>query len=358
MASLDRYVFFNFFKIFTVVSFTVITLTVIYSTVEFLFGFKVKDKEIFIDYVLILIPLSFYILSPVILSISLLILFRRIFSKKIDLTCMSFGISPLRFSLTLLIFSFLLSLMFLLLNENFFPKLLKQVWFIEKTYKKKQAVDGSIVKNIWFIKEIKDGKYFTYIGNLDIRTGSFTDIFLLKVSRDNRILEIIEGFWGVWEGNELEIVSGRAFSVERKEISESLNNFKLKVDINVKEVRLFAEKLSHMKISELYLLYSKGSRVGIDTKRYISEILYRINMSFFPFILSFITLYILFRFRNVKAGFSGMFIGLLTVWTFVSMPKLMGEKAGINPFYSLIFTFLILALLLKGIHNLGKGFRV
>jgi len=98
----DRYISVNYFKIFSAVSATAVGLTVIYSLTDFLLGFRVVSLKVGLSYVLNLIPLGFYILSSLMVNISLLILFRRIFSRKLDLTAQSFGISPLRFSLFLI----------------------------------------------------------------------------------------------------------------------------------------------------------------------------------------------------------------------------------------------------------------
>jgi len=127
MNILDRYLSINYLKIFLSVTLSSIALILLYSLTDFLFGFKEKSLEIVVRYAAYLIPVGFYVLSSIVVNISLLILFRRIISRKVDLTVQSFGISPLRFVSVLVVGIFLLSVLFLFLNESFLPGMFKKL---------------------------------------------------------------------------------------------------------------------------------------------------------------------------------------------------------------------------------------
>ncbi|MDQ7081586.1 MAG: hypothetical protein Q9N34_00200 [Aquificota bacterium] len=99
----DRYMITQFLKILTAVAFVSSVLILVYSLAEFLMGFRVRDFEVGVRYSLYVLPLGLYILFPLVAGVSVIILFRRVFSRNIDLTAQSFGISPLRFTAPVLI---------------------------------------------------------------------------------------------------------------------------------------------------------------------------------------------------------------------------------------------------------------
>jgi len=353
----DRYISANYLKIFSAVTFVAIGLTVLYSLTDFLLGFRIVNLEVGLSYVLNLIPLGFYLLSSITVNISLLILFRRIFSRKLDLTVQSFGVSPLRFSLYLIAGVFALSSLFLILNESVLPSLFKKVWYIEKTYKKKQEI-GRIVERLWFVKETERGRYYVFVESLDVKSGRFTGLFMLVTSPRGEVTEVVEGTSGRWKGNVIYVDRGSAYNFREGYFVERLINFSLGTEVGLAEIGLFAEKMEHVRISSLLTLYIKGSRLGLDTDRYLSEVLYRVGMSFLPFIVFLPLLTNLFRYRRLGAGMISFLVHLIVGWFVVISPKLLADKAGISPQYAFIGYALLIVYLLKGAHNLAKGFRI
>ncbi|RLJ70281.1 lipopolysaccharide export LptBFGC system permease protein LptF [Hydrogenivirga caldilitoris] len=357
MKIFDRYLLLNFLKILAVVSLVSVGLIVMYSLTDFFLGFKVTDFKAGAEYVIYLIPVGFYILSSLLVNISLMILFRRLFSKGIDLTVQSFGISPLRFSAFLVVFVSSLSFLFITLNESVLPGLFKKLWYIEKTYKKNQEI-GRIVSRLWFVKETELNKYYTYIGSLDVTNGKFTGLFMMTVSKEGSVQEVVEGNVGTWKGNRIYVGSGSSYNFREGYFVRELKDFSLKTEIDVSDVRLFAEEIEHVSSSALLGLYLKGSRLGFDTKRYLSEVIYRAGLSLLPTLVLIPLLRDLFRFRSLKAGMLSFFINLVIGWVVVVSPKLLSEKANLDPQYALLAYILLLIYLLKGVNDLRKGFRV
>ncbi len=357
MKIFDRYISLNYLRIFVTVSAVGLALTVIYSLTDFLLGFKVVDPGVGLSYVISLIPLGFYILSSLLVNISLLILFRRIFSRKLDLTVQSFGVSPLRFSLFLIGGVLSLSALFLLLNESFLPGLFKRVWYIEKTYKKKQEI-GRIVDRLWFVKETERGRYYVFVESLDVTNGRFTGLFMLVTSPAGEVLEVVEGTLGRWDGNVIYVDRGSAYNFREGYFVEQLRNFSLGTEVGLEEIGIFAEKMEHVRISSLLTLYIKGSQLGLDTDRYLSEVLYRAGMSFLPFAVFLPLLASLFRYRRLGAGMVSFLVHLIAGWLVAISPKLLADKAGLPPQYALIGYALLTLYLLKGTHDLAKGFRI
>ncbi len=357
MNILDRYLSVNYLKVFLSVALASMSLILLYSLTDFLFGFKEKSLEVVVKYVAYLIPVGFYVLSSIVVNISLLILFRRLLSKKIDLTVQSFGISPLRFLAVLITGILSLSFLFLLLNESFLPSMFKKLWYVEKTFKKKQEI-GRLVERFWFVKETSRGKYFVYIGSLDVSKGRFADLFMLKTSSEGKVLEVVEGRSGSWKGNVIKVDKGSAYNFKEGYFVRELSNFSLGVEIGVDEIGLFAEKIEHVKASSLLNLYLKGTKLGLDTDRYLSEILYRGGMSMLPFLVALPLMRQLMKYRSMRVGSVSFVVYLLIGWLLVISPKLLAEKANLTPTYSLLAYGVYLLYLLKGVHDLRKGFRV
>jgi len=353
----DRYLLLNFLKVFAVVSFVSVGLIVLYSLTDFFLGFKETNLRVGVQYVLYLIPLGFYILSSVLVNIALIVLFRRFFSKGVDFTVQSFGVSPLRFSAVFLGFTLFLSSLFLFLNESFLPGLFKKVWYIEKTYKKKQEV-GRLVERLWFVKETGFGRYYVYIGSLDVSNGRFAGLFMLRVSSEGRVKEVIEGRSGRWSGNVIYVEKGSAYDFGRGYFVRELKEFSLSTEIGISEIGLFAEKIQHVKSSSLINLYLKGSKLGLDTDRYISEVLYRGGMSLLPLLVFLPLLRDLFRYRNLRAGMLSFLVHLIIGWMVAVSPKLLADRANLSPGYAFVAYSLLLPYLLKRVNDLRKGFRL
>ncbi len=155
----DRFILINFLWIFLSVSAVGIILVSLYVLADFLVGFKTKTLGIGISYFLNLLPLGFYYISPLIFSVAIFLFLKRIIDRKIDLIVQSFTVSPLRLSAPVLLFSLFISLLFLLGNQFIFPKNARNLWFIEKRFKKKQNVEG-IVRNFWFLRKEKESNFY------------------------------------------------------------------------------------------------------------------------------------------------------------------------------------------------------
>ncbi len=357
MNILDRYISISYLKILLSVSLASMTLIILYSLADFLFAFREKSLEVAVRYTTYLIPVGFYILSSIVVNISLLILFRRILYKKTDLTVQSFGISPLRFLSFPIGGILLLSVLLLLLNESFLPRMFREIWYMEKVFKRKQEV-GRLVERFWFVKETKRGKYFVYIGSLDVSTGRFTSLFMVKTSPEGKVLEVVEGRSGSWRENVIRVDRGSAYNFEEGYFVRNLSNFSLGVEIGVREIGLFAEKIEHVRASSLLNLYLKGSRLGFDTDRYLSELIHRGGMSLLPFLIALPMMRQVLRRRSLKVGSVSFLVHLIIGWLLAISPKLLADRANLPPAYSLFGYGVYFLYLLKGVYDLRKGFRV
>ncbi len=352
----DRYLLINFLKVLLTVTAVFIALVILYSLTELVLSFRIKDMDIGLRYSTYLIPLGVYIMFPLISGVSVIVVLRRIFAKKIDLTSQSFGVSPLRFSLPILMPILLGSVLFLVLNESFIPGLFKKVWYLERLYKKKQEV-GTFIEDLWFVKTVDGKRFFVYVDNLDVGSGRFADLFLIMTTAEGDIIGVVEGRRGMWSGSQLKIEEGRVYSFS-EEIKGGLERFTLDTGIRLEEIGLFAEKIEHVETSSLITLYVKGARIGFDTDVYLAEVLFRGGMSLLTPIVVIPLLRHLLRRRDVRTGFLVLLLNLSAGWLVVISPKVFSAKLNLPPYYYLPLFGLVLIYVLKGVYDLGKGFRV
>ena len=351
----DRFILKSFLWVFLSVSFAGVFIVSLYALADFLVGFKVKEISVATQYFLYLLPLGFYYISPLLISVSLFIFLKRVIDRKTDLIVQSFGISPLRFSLPVLIFSLLLSLLFLAGNQFLFPETAERLWFIEKTYKKKQKVEG-IVRNFWFLKKSKERKKYYFVEYLDLSTKRFANFFFLNAEKFEPV-EYIKAKRGSWLGTKLFIESGFRYNF-RQGKARFLNYVSFDVGLDVKDLELFAERIDFLSIYELYRLTKKGKQLGYNPDVYLSEMLFRLNFSSLPFILSLFISYLLLKTRSVKKSLLTFLIFLPVIWIALLYPKVGTQKANQPLLLTAIPSLIIYLFVLKGIYNLRKGFRV
>ncbi|WP_461829926.1 LptF/LptG family permease [Aquifex sp.] len=351
----DRFILKSFLWVFLSVSFAGVFIVSLYALADFLVGFKVKNLEIALQYFLYLLPLGFYYVSPLLISVALFLFLKRVIDKKTDLIIQSFGVSPLRFSLPLLLLSLLLSLIFLSGNQFLFPDAAKKLWFIEKTYKKKQKIEG-IVRNFWFLKKEEAGNKYYFVEYLDLSTKRFANFFFLD-TEEFEPTEYIKAKSGSWIGTKLFIEKGFKYNFREGKLYK-LNYVGFDVGLSIRDLELFAEKIDFLSLYELYRLAQRGKLLGYNPDVYLGEILFRFNFSFLPFILSVLIIYLLLKTRSVKRALLVFLVFLPVIWVALLYPKVGTQKAN-QPILLTAFPPLIIYLLvLKGIHNLRKGFRV
>ncbi|MDQ7081588.1 MAG: hypothetical protein Q9N34_00210 [Aquificota bacterium] len=144
----------------------------------------------------------------------------------------------------------------------------------------------------------------------------------------------------------------------RKVLPQGPRRFSLDTGIDLKEVGLFAEKIEHLRTSSLITLYSKGGMIGLDTDRYLAEMIFRGGMSFLSLLVVLPLVRHLMKRRDIRTGFIMLLVYLSVGWTAVIFPKIASTKVEIDPPYYTPVPLLLVLYLLKGVYDLRKGFRV
>ncbi len=353
----NRYTFGNILKLFLLISLVVILIALIYAFVDFLLAFKEREPSIAVKYSFFVALAGFYILSPITLSLSILLFLRRLIQKRHDIVFQALGFSPLRIVSIPLILALLLSGFNLLMSNDLYPWLIKNIWLIEKNYKKKQET-GTLVRDFWFIKEDKKSKLYVYIGSLDINSGNFSDLFLLKANEEAQILKVLKCDLGIWQGNRIEVIFGTEYDFSTGSFKENLSGDVLEVEVRLEDIHLFAESVEHVPMLSLIHLYSLGNKIGFDVNPYIGEILYRVGISIFPLFLAVPVSYSTLKYRSFKVGLIRFFLHTTLVWFMVSLLDILPSKAGISPLPVLALYLLYALYILRSLYYLGKGFRV
>ncbi len=344
-------------RLFFLINLVVLSISGMYALLDFFLAFKVKEPSLAIKYTFFIVLTSFYVLSPISLALSVLLFLRRIVLRGLDVVAQSIGLSPLRVALMPVVLSLLLSFSNLVLSNDFFPWLMKNVWLIEKNYKKKQET-GTLITDFWFVKRDKDSKVYVYVGSLDIRSGTFADLFLIKSGVGTEIQKVISCDMGVWRGNLVEAFYGTEYDFVKGRFRENISGDTIEVGINLKDISLFAERVEHVSFLALVHLYTVGSKVGFDVSPYLGEILYRIGMSLFPLFLVVPVSYSMLRYRSLKVSSLYFLVNASLVWFIVSLLDILPSKAGVSPLPVLFLYGIYLVYILKGIYNLNKGFRL
>ncbi len=351
---LGKYTLLFYVRIFIVVSLILLGIVSSYAFAEFFLVFKEKSIKVALLYFFNLLPLAFFYLLPTTSIVSLMIVFRRIFVKKIDLITQSFGISPLKFSSSILFFILLICLINFLLSFDFYAKRDKNLYNIEKEFKKKQDVENLIVRNVWFLKDIDGERFYVNFQLVNMKDGKVAGIFILR-SEKGSIKDVVYADKGLWKGDRVFLPYAKAEDFKKGEESIKNLSFEL-VDISI--AKPIGEKVQHISSSQLLLLYSLGDKMGLNYNLYMAEFLRRFLLSFSSLPILVITLSATVKKRSILFGFFHFLFATTLYWVGLSSVKALAEDTSFNPLYGLLVFLPLLYFSLKGVYDLVKGFRV
>ena len=351
---LGKYVLSFYAKLFLVVNAVLLSIVSSYAMMELLFLFKEKSINVAWSYLVNLIPIAFFYLLPLSSVITMMILLNYIFSKKIDLIVQSFGISPLKFFSSVVIFLIVVSFINLFLSFGVYAERNKNLYKIEKEFKKRQEVEDLILKDAWFSKEDNGKKAYINFKFVNIKDGSVVGVFYVKIE-DNKILELIQANKGFWVGDTVFLSSAHLWDF--KEGNRSVQELTIKL-FDIKNAKPIGEKIEYLHLHQLLTLYSLGKSVGLNYNLYMSEVIRRFISSLSPIPISITVLSYALKRRSVFVGFLSFLPAFSLYWISFILVKKLSESMPVSPFYGLLPFVLLVILSLKGIYYLSKGFRV
>lgn len=352
---LARYMLFNYIKFFFIILLVLFGLLYFYLIGEVFAIFKQKSLKIFLSYSFNLLPLVFFYISAFVSGLALLLFFRRLTQKKIDLLAQSFGISPLNFSFSIIIFSFFLSFVNLLGSYEFYAKNQKRLYIIEKEYKKAKELEKGIIRNLWLLEEKGNGeKSFYNFELIDLPTGKVYGFYYLKV-KEGSIRELIVAKSGLWKGEDIELKEAKIKDLFTGE--ELVKDMTIHY-VDLSQIKPLAEKPEHLSMKSLFILSLIGEKIGINQRYYVYEALMRVLTSLLPTFITIGVSWVFLIWRRFSLSLLSLTVLFSYHWLSLNIIKSFVENTNINlAFLSLIYAPLPI-LSLKGLYDLGKGFRV
>lgn len=351
---LGKYTLLLYIKLFIVVNAILLGIVSSYALAQLLFLFKEKSANIAISYLLNLLPISFFYLLPFSSVIAMMILLKHIFSKKLDLIVQSFGVSPLRFFLNIILFLVFVSFFNLIMSFDVYPESNKNLYSIEKEFKKRQEIEDLIVRNAWFFKEEGGERIYINFQFVDIKDGNIAGVFLVRSNKSN-ILEVIQSDSGSWKGDIILLPIAKVWNIKEGNFVAKGISIKL---FDIKNAQPIGEKVEHISLHQLVLLYSLGKRVGLNYHLYLSEVIRRFLSSLSPIAIGITVMSYAIKRRSILAGFLSFVPAFFFYWFSFVLTRFFSESVSFNPLYGLFAYIPLVALSLKGLYYLGKGFRV
>ncbi len=351
---LKRYILFSYLKVFLIVLIALLGILYSYVIGEVLIVFKEKDLKVLLSYTINMLPNVFFYISAFVCGIALLISFRRLLQRKIDLLSQSFGISPLTFSHYLILFSLLLSFLNLAGSYSLYPKSWKNLHRIEREYKKAKEVEKGIVRNLWLIEEKNGQKKFYQFALVETSTGNIHGFYGLTVEGDS-IKELITADIGTWKGAVVKLKGARVKNlITGEEVVDDIN-----IEyIDISRIEPLAEKMEHLTMDNLILLGMLGAKIGVNQKLYYYEVLRRVLSSFLSFFLLTILCWVYLRWRRFKVATLSLIIFFFFHWFLLNLMRILIENTNTGfLLISLVYAPIPL-IFLKGLYDLSKGFRV
>lgn len=351
---LGKYVLSLYAKLFLVVNGVLLGIVSSYALMELLFLFKEKGGGVALSYLANLLPIAFFYLLPLSCVIALMILLNHVFSKKIDLIVQSFGISPLRFLSSVVLFLIFISLINLFLSFGVYAEKNRNLYKIEKEFKKRQEIEDLILKDAWFFKEDNSKRIYINFKFVSIKDGSVAGIFYVEME-NNKIVQVVQGEKGVWMGDTVFLPLANIWNF--KEESKILQQFSIKL-FDIKNAKPLGEKVEHLSLRQLLMLYSIGKSVGLNYNLYMSEVIRRLISSLSSVPISITVLSYTIKRRNIFVGFLSFLPAFSLYWVSFILVRKLPESTTVSPLYGLFPFVVLIALSLRGIYYLSKGFRV
>jgi lipopolysaccharide export LptBFGC system permease protein LptF len=344
----------EFLKVFILLSLVFSFLLSFYSLVDVLLLYKVFAPHIVPKAILTTVFLSFYYTAPILTCLALMIYMRSVFKKSYDRLSYSFGLSPLRFFMPVLVLSFILSLLQLALSYGFYPKVFKNAYVIEREFKKGKTKEELVLDNLWLSLGEGEKKSYIRIGFADLRDGRVYDVFSVYLE-GNYIYGVLYAKEGLWKDKSLTLIGAERsyFDSGLKEKKDITLEF-----ISVDDAKAFGEKLSHLRMDKLMSLYSLASSLGMNNDVYLAELLLRLVISLSVLALTLPLAYHLLKERSFLKP--SMFFLLYIVLYILSLNliKITAQELGRSPFWGALPFFMLVLLSFRSLYYLGKGFRV
>jgi lipopolysaccharide export LptBFGC system permease protein LptF len=344
----------EFLKVFLLLSLVFSLLLSFYSLVDVLLLYKVSAPHIVPKAILTTVFLSFYYTAPILNCLALMVYMRRVFKRSYDRLSYSFGLSPLRFFMPVLVLSFILSLLQLALSYSFYPKVFKNAYAIEREFKKGKAKEELVLDNLWLSLGEGEKRSYIRIGFANLMDGKVYDVFSVSLE-GNYIDGVLYAKEGLWKDKSLTLIGAERsyFDSGLKEKKDITLEF-----ISVDDAKAFGENLNHLRMDRLISLYSLAGSLGMNRDVYLAELLLRLVVSLSVFAIALPLAYHLLKERSFlkPSMFFLLYIALYILS--LNLINITAQELGRSPLLGALPFFVLVLLSFRSLYYLGKGFRV
>ena len=344
---LDRYVFFEIAKYFFLSLSTFIVLFIVIDFVSNIDSFLKSGITDGLLYVIYRIPLYMVRVIPVATLIATMVTLAN-FSSSSELTVVkSLGISLYRFSLPILFFALLSSMVSCLISELVIPQSIPLAKEIQYKVKKKKNLHIS-GNSVWFKR---DSDLFVFMEQIDPKTFEAKRISIFFLGKEFSPVKRIDAFYGVnikdgiWKLKdcfERDLLNLKVKSYPEKEIDLGIGKRDLVL------TRIEPEIMSSI---SLYRVIRQLEKVGYDVRSYLVDLYSKFAISFLPLVVAVIGIPLgVFNPRNRK-GYTLVIAAALIVlmWINISFFTSLGKSGLLPPLYAAFapeFMFLSVGLIL------------
>ena len=344
----------NYTKTFFIILFVLFGLLYFYLIGEVFTVFKQKSIKIFLSYTFNLLPLVFFYISAFVSGLALILFLRSLIQKKMDLLTQSFGISPLSFSFSIIVFSLFLFLVNLIGSYELYAENQKRLYVIEKEYRKAKELEKGIIRNLWLLEEKNGEKGFYNFELIDLSTGSVYGFYYIKTT-EGSIRELIIAQKGFWKGENIELKEAKIKNLFTGD--ELIKDITIHY-VDISQIKPLAERPEHLSMKSLFILSLIGEKIGINQRYYLYEILRRVLTALLPIFITISISWMCLRWRRLSFSLLGLIVLFSYHWLSLNLIKSFVENTSVS-LTLLSFIYAPLPLLsLKGLYDLGKGFRV
>ncbi len=347
MKILDKYVLKECATYFTLSLITFITLFAVIdgvSNIDLFIKFGVKVGG---SYILGRIPLYTVRVIPIATLISTMATLSKFSSTSELIVVKALGISLYRFSIPIMAFSLLTSLLSLSVENELVPLGIKKVKEVQKLTGKNEEKEPFV--GIW----IKRGKgkfiHFTVYKPKE-KIGEKVSLFVVK---DFQPIERIDALKAKYLKGTLWEFKGAFVRKLNEGKSRNVKELTVNLGISPKEILLSRKPPQEKSLIELYLDIKKLEKVGYESNQLKLELFSRLALALMPFIATLIGIPLgVYNPRN-KKGYTVIVAALTIVvmWITVSFFLSLGKGEVLPPFYASfapLFIFSSVGLILLG----------
>ena len=286
-------------------------------------------------YFLLKIPEAVFNMTPMAVLIGAILSFSLISRTREVIILLSAGLSIWRITSSVLIASFLISILVFLNGELLLPSTWKTARHIFTHQIKKHSEKGLVKQDkIWLKSE--DGKIWN-INFLNIKTEELFDVMVMEFAPDKTFFssilkakraEMESGEWIFYDGFE------RKFIADGNFVEEPFKKRKIPATIQMEELKE-AEKLpQEMNFQEMRTYVKKIKRAGYDHTRYSVDMYIKITFPLICLVMAFISIPFSIKTSRTSGALVGISMGIslgFVFWFFFSMGVSLGHSGKIPP---------------------------